>query len=79
VRGSANHKSQAKIDGVEAPAERLLLSAPEVAGCLGIGVRTVWRLVATGELPAPVRLPGTRATRWRRADLDRFVEGLDGA
>ena len=33
-----------------------LLDVREVAQVLGIAVRTVWRLSATGELPQPVRI-----------------------
>jgi hypothetical protein len=34
-------------------------------------------LSATGEMPAPIKLPNARCTRWRKDDLDRFVEGLE--
>lgn len=33
-----------------------LMSIPEVAGVLGVSVRTVYRLIAEQELPAPVRV-----------------------
>lgn len=38
--------------------ERLTLTARELAGILGIGLRTVWALVRNGELPRPLRLGG---------------------
>lgn len=59
-----------------AGADRLLLRVDQVAEVLAISRRSVWRLSSTGQLPRPVRLPGTRAVRWRRADLERFVEEL---
>lgn len=33
--------------------DRIALSAKDVATLLGLSVRTVWRLVSTGDLPAP--------------------------
>ena len=53
----------------------LLLTVAQVAEALGsISTRSIWRLAATGELP-PIRVG--RATRWRRADVEAFVAGLD--
>ena len=49
-----------------------LLRAPEVARLLAVDTRTIWRWVSAGVIPAPLRIGG--ATRWRRADLDAFVE-----
>ena len=54
---------------------RQLVPATEVARQLSISVRKVWRLVATGELPKPVKV-GTRSTRIRQADVHAFVDGL---
>ena len=52
-----------------------LFDAAEVANLLGIHVRTVWRLTATGELPPPVRLgKAGRIVRWRLTDLVAFLE-----
>jgi excisionase family DNA binding protein len=48
-----------------------LLKASEVADRLGIHVRTVWKWTAEGELPAPFRLG--RITRWRRRDVDAYL------
>lgn len=47
--------------------EVMALSVREVARLLGISVRTVWRLVAAGDLPQPVRVG--RAARWDRQTL----------
>lgn len=54
-----------------------LLKVKEVAILLNIAPRTVWRLSATGELPAPVRI-GTRIVRWRFTDIERHIDTLAG-
>ncbi|MDX9911433.1 MAG: helix-turn-helix domain-containing protein [Phycisphaerales bacterium] len=58
---------------VAAPTDDVkLLTAKEVAELLGVHVRSIWRLSATGEIPAPIRL-GERVVRWRLCDLrDHF-------
>jgi excisionase family DNA binding protein len=54
-----------------------LLTAREVAARLDIGLRTVWRWTATGELPAPVRCgPTGRVVRWKTKDIEEFVQAL---
>jgi excisionase family DNA binding protein len=53
---------------VERIMEPDLLKAREVAQRLDIGLSTVWRWTASGQLPAPFRI-----TRWRRADLDAYI------
>lgn len=54
-----------------------LLTAREVAQRLSIGVRTLWRWNAAGQMPAPVRTGGSgRIVRWKATDIDRFVEEL---
>src|SRR4051812_30996805 len=54
----------------------MLLRVEQVAKVLGIGKRTVWRLVSGGTLPPPVALG--RCKRWKHSDVTRFVEGLKG-
>ncbi len=52
-----------------------LLTAREVARRLNIGMRTVWRWSASGELPAPVRLgKAGRVVRWKAVEIDSFLE-----
>lgn len=53
--------------------EKLLLTARQVADALGISERKVWSMHTTARLPAPVQL-GDRSTRWRRTDLERWIE-----
>jgi excisionase family DNA binding protein len=55
--------------------ERDLLTIREVAWRLSISSRSVWRLVATRELPPPVRL-GRRVVRWRLADIRAYLDSL---
>jgi len=52
------------------PDPPVLLTAAEVARRLHVTVRTVYRLVARGEFPAPIRL-GRKVARWREADVAR--------
>ena len=52
-----------------------LLTVRDVAQRLSISERTVWRWTAQGLLPPPVH-PHARSTRWRAADIERYLEGL---
>ena len=49
-----------------------LLNDNEVAAYLSLSRSMVWRMVSTGDLPEPIKLP-CRVTRWRRDDLDRVI------
>jgi excisionase family DNA binding protein len=50
------------------------LSAQEAAFLLGIGVRSLWRLTAKGQLPAPARF-SRKLVRFNRRDLLAFMRG----
>lgn len=52
--------------------EKLLVPANEAAKMLSMGRSTFWNKVKLNQLPAPVKIAGL--TRWRVADLTRFVE-----
>jgi prophage regulatory protein len=52
-----------------------LLSAKQVAARLSVTPRTVWRWVAEGKLPRPLRL-STKCVRWWSSDVERFLEAL---
>jgi excisionase family DNA binding protein len=52
-----------------------LLTAQEVARRLSIGVRTLWRLVAQGKLPQPVRY-SRKLVRWKVTDIDGYIQSL---
>lgn len=66
------------LAAVERRAAPLLLTGPQAAAYLGVGLTTFERLTAAGELARPVSLP-EGGKRWRRADLDRFVGRLKPA
>jgi excisionase family DNA binding protein len=55
-----------------------LLTVRQVARRLAISERTVWRWTAQGLLPPPVH-PHARSTRWRAADIARYLEQLSAA
>lgn len=50
-----------------------LISAKQLAEeILGVSVRQVWRLNATGRLPRPLRLGGS--VKWLRKEIEAFIE-----
>jgi excisionase family DNA binding protein len=51
---------------------RELLTAKDVAALLRVSRRTVSRLRARGELPAPVELSAS-IVRWRLADIEAYL------
>lgn len=51
---------------------RLLLRAAEAAHFLGLSRSELYRLDASGRLPAPVRLG--KVKRWSRPELEKWVE-----
>ena len=53
-----------------------LLTATQAAELLGVSPRLVWVLAGDGEL-SPVRI--RRCTRWRRADVLRYIDRLSAA
>jgi excisionase family DNA binding protein len=55
--------------------EKDLLTVQDVARRLSVSVRTVWRWLAGGHLPAPVRLR-PYCTRWRARDVEGFIAAL---
>lgn len=55
-----------------------LLSANDVASRLGISRSTVWRFVAAGKLPQPIKI-SERCSRWKATDLVQFIEKAQAA
>jgi predicted DNA-binding transcriptional regulator AlpA len=51
-----------------------LLPLPEVANKLDCGERTVWRLVAGGELSDPVHVRGS--AKWFRQDVREYLRRI---
>jgi predicted DNA-binding transcriptional regulator AlpA len=66
----------ASVPSVTAP--KLWLDARGVARLLSIGVRTLWRMVAQGKLPQPIRL-NRKLVRWNYAELAQFIHDLRAA
>jgi predicted DNA-binding transcriptional regulator AlpA len=52
-----------------------LLSSQQVAKRLSTSTRTLWRLVAEGKFPRPLRY-NKKLVRWKSADVDRYIDGL---
>jgi prophage regulatory protein len=50
-----------------------LARLPAVLKLTGLGRSTIYRWIADGSFPAPVRL-GRRAVAWRWSDLDRWTQ-----
>lgn len=59
----------AKPEAIEAAP--LMMTAEDIAECLKVSTRTVWRLKAKGDLPKSVKIG--RAVRWRRSDILQWV------
>jgi prophage regulatory protein len=52
---------------------RVLARLPVVLKVTGLGRSTIYRWIADGSFPPPVRL-GPRAVAWRWSDLDRWTQ-----
>jgi excisionase family DNA binding protein len=52
-----------------------LLTSQQVAEKLAVSVRTLWRLVAAGKFPQPVRY-NRKLVRWKAVDVSRYIETL---
>lgn len=57
--------------------EVLLVPAVEAARMLSMGESTFWRKVREQVLPQPIKIGGM--TRWRVAELRRFIDELPAA
>jgi excisionase family DNA binding protein len=54
-----------------------LLTAKEAARFLGIGRSTLYRLATTDKMLQPVRIGPAKTRRWRRTDLQAWLDRLD--
>jgi predicted DNA-binding transcriptional regulator AlpA len=59
------------------PSPDPLLTVYEVAGQLRCSTRTVWRYVAQGLLPEPIRLSPQKCL-WRSSDVRKLLEERSG-
>jgi len=55
--------------------DRLYRSA-QVASILGISPRTLYRMLADGRIPEPMRNPANRYRLWSEVDLQNIREAL---
>ncbi|PTT86601.1 transcriptional regulator [Pelomonas sp. HMWF004] len=55
-----------------------LLRIKTVTQATGLSAATLYRKLAAGEFPEPVRL-GTRCTRWKAADVRAWIQAQGGA
>ena len=53
--------------------ESLILTQAETLVLVSLSRDYVWKLRRSGDFPAPLNL-GSRLLRWRRADIERWVE-----
>lgn len=58
--------------------QRQFARLPIVLKLTGLGRSTVYRWIADGSFPAPVRL-GPRVVAWRLSDLDRWTQSRRSA
>lgn len=55
-----------------------LLPVDAVAERLGVSVKTLWRMRASGEFPQPMTI-GRRSKRWRPEDVEAYIRKQEGA
>lgn len=55
----------------------LMMTARQVAGMLCMSVRTLWRLVADGRFPQPVRF-NRKLVRWKRDEAESAIRAMKG-
>lgn len=53
--------------------ELMAISARDLAVMLGVSLRQVWRLNASGKLPRPLRIGGS--VRWNHDEIKRWFVG----
>jgi predicted DNA-binding transcriptional regulator AlpA len=56
---------------------RRLLTSTDVAETMGFSVRTLWRLVAKGDFPPPIRW-NRKLVRWSAEAIERYLTELCG-
>lgn len=57
--------------GKENRAEVILLTAKQVAVALQVSTRTLWRMLASGQLIKPLKIG--RSVRWRKQELLEWI------
>ena len=52
--------------------EERMLRRPEVEAKVGLGRRSIYKLMREGQFPLPVRI-GPRAVRWSASEIDAWL------
>ena len=76
TNGARSMAIQTNTSGVLAPSENQseLMSAKQGADYTGVTISTWWEWARTlPDFPKPLRI-STRCTRWRRSEIDEFLE-----
>lgn len=50
----------------------LLVTSTQLSEKLGVSLRTLWRMVARGDLPHPIRY-NRKLVRWKTEDIERYI------
>jgi len=61
------------------PLDQILVNLEQAAALCSVGVTTWDQWVATGNAPQPVRVAATKATLWRRRDIEDWAAKLPHA
>lgn len=76
LAGTAKDNNSRK-DIMNAIEQEQLVSVRALASRLGLSTRGVYRLVARGQFPPPVKVGG--ASRWCESDLEEYLSRLKAA
>jgi prophage regulatory protein len=55
---------------------KLLLDIADVCAMVGMGERTVYRMIAAGNFPRPKQIPGFKGNRWAAVTVRRWCDRL---
>jgi excisionase family DNA binding protein len=56
-----------------------MMGVESVARYVDLSRSLIWKLVSSKKFPAPITIPGARVARWRRADLDAWLNELEAS
>ena len=59
---------------VVAPLEERLLRLPEVVAMVGLAKSTIYKLIAAGKFPPPIKRT-MRASTWKLSDIEAYIRG----
>lgn len=55
----------------------VLLRRKEVLEIMRFSNTRLYRMIANGSFPPPLKLPGTRVIAWRKSDLENWIKELE--